>query len=346
MRMGGMRGWAAAIGLAIVVLVAGGWAFGWHWAAGETARTLDDWMAREARVGRHWSCPNRAVSGFPAKIVVTCSNVRFEGEIVGRSFAGRLGGFEAEASLFHPRILETVLQSPFALQAAGGEGALDLTWTALDVDLTGLPDAPLETGMRATGLTLKGDVAAWGHLEGAADRITANVVRRTDRTDNAYDLRMAMDGGRVPFLDLLLGAPASTAATLAGTLSQIDFTAGGSAAARLDLWRQLGGRVEIAMLRISHGAASVGGSGNLLLDGAHRPEGRLDARFAGLEPVLRRFGVDPGLVAATGLIGSLLGGRNGGQANDGGGLRLPITLAGGRVAIGPVRTGIPLPPLY
>ena len=330
-----------------VLLLAGGWALAWRWAAGETVHTLDDWMAREARVGRHWTCPDRAVSGFPARVVVACTAPRFAGEIAERTFAGRLGGFRAEASLFHPRTIQAALQSPFAVEASAGDGALDLTWTRLDVELAGLPDVVGRTDLQAEGLAVKGDVAAWGHLEGEADRLTAAVAKRADRADDAYDLHLDLAGGHVPALDALLGLTAPMTAILEATVDQVDFAASGGAADRLEIWRQAGGRVEIGSLRLTHGTASIGGSGGLVLDGAHRPEGRLDARFAGLEPILRRFGVDPGLVAATGLIGSLFGGgRNTGHADDGGGLRLPVTFAGGRVAIGPVRTAIPVPPLY
>ncbi len=337
---------AVGIGAAALLLLAGGWALAWCWAAGETAQTLDDWMARETRIGRHWSCPGRAVSGFPATIVVRCPTVGFDGEIAERHFSGHLGGFRAEASLLHPRSLLTSLQSPFALNAADGGGALQLSWTRLDIDLVGVPTGVAQASVEAEAVTLTSDMVDGGQLEGAAGRVIAQLSRRTDRPDNAYDVHLRLEGGRIPPLDLLLGAPAPTFAAFDGTLNQIDFAATGSAAQRMETWRQAGGRLDVASVRIAHGDANVGGAGSLTLDGAHRAEGRLDARFGGLEPVLRRFGVDPGLVAATGLLGSLLGGRNAGKADDGGGLRLPVTFAGGRVAVGPVRTAIPLPPLY
>ena len=68
MAMGRTGRLATGIGAAALLLLAGGWALAWRWAAAETAQTLDDWMAREARVGRHWACPGRAVSGFPVHI--------------------------------------------------------------------------------------------------------------------------------------------------------------------------------------------------------------------------------------------------------------------------------------
>ena len=241
----------------------------------------------------------------------------------------------------------TNLQSPFALKSTDGTGTLDLTWTRLDVDLVGLPDVVAQTGLEAEAVALAGDVPRWGRLDGAAARVIVQSARRTDRSDNAYDVHLRIEGAPRAAARPAARHERADARRVRRHAEPSRFRRRGQRRAAAS---NSGGRGAAGSISARYGsrmARRMSGVPAVLHSTARTgPRGGSTPRFGGLEPVLRRFGVDPGLVAATGLLGSLLGGRNSGRADDGGGLRLPVTLAGGRVAIGPVRTGIPLPPLY
>ncbi len=104
-------------------------------------------------------------------------------------------------------------------------------------------------------------------------------------------------------------------------------------------------RVDLANLAAIRGETKFQARGTLRLDAAHELEGQLDAQCLGFEPVLRRLGVDPALIAVGSLLTNLLGG---GDTNSTGPqpLHLPVGFTNGRLSIGPVRTSIRVPPLY
>ena len=112
-------------------------------------------------------------------------------------------------------------------------------------------------------------------------------------------------------------------------------------------WRAAGGRLEIADLGVTKGNASANVQGTASLDPLHRPEGRLQARIAGLGPVLAQFGFPSSVVAIDNLIGGLLGG---GKAKDKNARKdefsLPIVADNGRLRIGPLVLQGAVQPLY
>ena len=114
----------------------------------------------------------------------------------------------------------------------------------------------------------------------------------------------------------------------------------------MERWRRAGGHVDLATARLMRGVSQVSATGSLRLDDAHRPQGRLDARFVGMESILARFGISGNLAGVGSLLGSLFGDHHAAARAEPGTLALPINLTNGRVAVGPIRTSIPLPPLY
>jgi hypothetical protein len=119
-------------------------------------------------------------------------------------------------------------------------------------------------------------------------------------------------------------------------------------AERLEVWRAAGGRLDPASLDIRKGETRLKLNGGLGLDAAHRPEGKLQLEGDGLAPLARRFGLNLDMVAAGNLLDGLLGGKpRKDDAPKKAELRLPLTLANGRVAIGPAaRCRWRSPPLY
>ena len=49
----------------VLLLLAVAWTIGWFYMRHRVTAGLDAWLASEARRGREWTCPDRAVGGYP-----------------------------------------------------------------------------------------------------------------------------------------------------------------------------------------------------------------------------------------------------------------------------------------
>jgi hypothetical protein len=328
----------------ILVLIAAGWSGLWLWGANEAGHRVDGWIKAEAVQGRIWTCPNRTLSGYPIAMAVTCSDPTFSGMALGQSVEGTVAEVKAEASLLHPRIIAISLRPPFAYKSADGQVDVHGTWTALDLAFGALPDIRTLV-LAGRDVAVGGRLGQAGSQSGRATLLETQFTMTPDAADPLLDFDIAIGGMAMPPLDALLGGTQPIDATLKGRLDHADPAQARSPEEAMDLWRRSGGRVDLAASRLDRGASSVSASGTLGLDEAHRPQGRLDAQFVGLGPILSRYGISGNFAAAGALLSSLFGGGKHQDATPGA-LSLPVSLQNGRVGVGPIRTQIAIPPLY
>jgi hypothetical protein len=334
----------------IFALLIGGWSLFWFLAAQQTESLLEAWTKREKSVDRIWTCPNRQIGGYPFKIEIICAKPGFSGEVLGWQLAGGVNEFHATASLFHPDQVEVLVASPFDLRSTDGDGEVNLQWALMRVWLDGLPQDVDSVSVEGSDVSLRGGLKGFGALAGRAGKVSSVVsIVPERRADDVYTFHLALDDASVPTLDALLGSTPPDSIKFDGTVTKANFSAAGTLAERLEHWRLAGGRLDFNEASVTRGATRLAARGALQIDNQHRPQGQFDAQFAGAEPLLKRYGVNPSLVTAGSLLTALLGGKpNGGGASAEGppALRLPVTLQSGLVTIGPVKTNIAVPALY
>jgi hypothetical protein len=334
----------------IFALLIAGWSLFWFLAAQQTEALLDAWTKREKSVDRIWTCPNRRIAGYPFGIEIICEKPGFSGEVLGRQLTGGVNAFHATASLFHPDKVEVLAAPPFELRSDDGDGEINLQWSVMRVRLDGLPQDVGAVSVEGSDVTLRGGLKGLGALAGRAGSASGTVAIVPERrADDVYTFHLALDDASVPALDALLGSTPPDAIRFDGTVTKANFGVAGTVAERLEHWRLAGGHIEFTEAAVTRGATRLAARGALQLDDQHRPQGLLDAEFAGAEPLLKRYGVNPSLVAAGSLLSALLGGKPNGAAASAGGppsLHLPVTLQSGLVTIGPVRTSLAVPALY
>ena len=332
----------------LMLLVCVGWSAFWVVASHFTQTTLESWTVREAAAGRVWSCPDRKVGGFPFDIVVTCTKPTFTGRLAGRNSEGSVTSIRALAQAYQPSVVLIEMDGPLTIRTGDNGPTLAADWTHLRASLHGAPeglargsivlDEPKATFINA-GQTF---TAQAKHLEAHLRRSPAAPV-----ADRAYDWAFEVNDALVPALDPLLRSDATITARGQGLLTQVEIDGAGSPVDRLERWRAAGGQLDIADLSVTKGNASANVQGMAALDPLHRPEGRLQARIAGLGPVLAQFGFPASVVAIDNLIGGLLGG---GKLKDKGARKdevsLQITAENGRLRIGPVVRQGAAQPLY
>jgi hypothetical protein len=321
------------------------WSGFWFYARHRAEQALDAWLALEKLAGRSWSCPERAIGGYPFRMQITCAAPSFVGPLKDGNgqpvqVTGRLGGFVAEALVYQPNRLIATLTGPLQIESADGRGA-SVTWRSLRASVEGRPGKLGPFSLVADEPVVQ--LAGAAEAAGRAKSLEVHIRPRPGGEDGAYDFASTVEGAEVPLLDALAGSSEPARLVLQASATKLAGLDGRNPPAALEAWRMAGGNLQVAGLRFEKGAISIDGVGHLGLDAGHFPSGQIETRVNGAEQVLARFGFGGGAAQIGGLIGSLFGGgQKEGRAAPG--LKLTLRLAGGRAHFGPFAW--PLKPLY
>ena len=327
----------------VAVVMAGviGWSVFWYVKSRETAAVLTAWTTHEAQLGRAWSCPNQKIGGFPFYVEISCANLLFQGEILGKTLTGTVRGFRATSPLLRSDSLLAEIEPPFAAKTRDGTIDVSMQWGKCFLDLEGRPGTLERLSLSGNQVRLQGKAGGMDSVDGTSGDV--NVVLARNRHDNAYDFMVSVNQGSTPALNSLLDTKLPIDMQVGGTISHLDLRGAETLWDFLENWRSANGHVDITTGWLTSGHIIFDATGGLDLDGQHRVKGKLDASFAGLDKAFRQLGVDPGLITAGQVLSGLLGGGRGGGT---GRLNLPLTFSEGFLSIGPVRTQIQIPPLY
>jgi hypothetical protein len=326
----------------VLLTVVAGWSLFWFFASRQTAAAVAKWMTHEAKAGRSWTCPDQKIRGFPFSVEVSCANLLFQGEFHDKTLTGTLRGFHATAPLLRNDNLLARLEPPFAAKTSDGTIDMTMQWDELYIELEGPPSAYERVAFAGTKVKVDGKAGPLDPMEGQFDEVHSSVSLSPGRHDNSYDFSFSFNDGSIPALNGLLATQLPIGVRFDGTISQAGIGRAETLADFLEKWRSANGHVDIGNARLTSGGIQFEAKGGLDLDDRHRPKGKLDAEFAGFDKAFRQLNIDPGLLAA----GQVLSGLLGKGGNIPGRLNLPLTLSGGFLSVGPVRTPIQIPPLY
>ena len=319
------------------------WSAGWLAVRGQAEQALDGWLAREAAVGRSWTCADRRIGGYPFRVTLDCASVSLNRGDLSLS----LGPTRALVQVYQPRHVIAEIEGP--LRLGDGPLAIEGEWGLLRASARasagGLGRASLEAEkprVRVTGLPAAGSLAA------AGERLAVHARPNGTRGEGAYDVAIRATGAVVPGLDGLLGSAEPADLGADAIVTRLAALGPGPLPALAERWREAGGRVEAATLSAVKGTRRLEARGDLGLDDQHRPSGRLDVAAAGIEGTLGAL-TGRAAGAADAVLGALGGGREGERARPLGVLRplATVRLENGRVLVGPVTVpGLRLAPLY
>ena len=326
-------------------LVAVGWSVLWSLAAREADKRVAAWISSERADGRNWTCPDRQVTGFPVALAVSCTKPTYNGQAMGQRVDASLAQLVATVRLFHPRQVTVELQPPFSFRTSDGSTDVKGTWRTLNLDLSALPDIG-SIALHGSGLVVGGTFAGDRQQGGRAEALDSRFTMAPDEHDPTLAFEILVKSIALPALDDVLGGTDPVDVVLDGHLDHADVRETRTPEQAMERWRLAGGTVAFDRASLSRAGASISATGTLRLDEAHRPKGRLDAEFLGLEPILARYGISGNLAAVGSLIGTLFG--NGGRktAPRPGVLALPISFNNGRIGVGPITLDARVNPLY
>ncbi len=329
----------------LLLLVAVAWSALWFYGRSRIHAEIDNLFAREATVGREWSCPDRSITGFPFRIEGRCSNPSYRqrgdagevinGQLKGLTIIGTTAGALAMAHVISEFEGPLVVRSPLAPE-------LTATWKTARASTRGGVNRLERLSLEVETLA----ISSAGGGRWAVGKLEAHLREGTDPSvTGAYDLAIRLDNAVIPETDILTNSRDPLTLELDARLLGLKTVDRRNWRATMETWRAGGGTIKVEQLKLAKGAPRLEAKGDLKLDDQRRIEGRLDASFVNAGAILQQFGVGLG-PAAGGLVGALLGGGRAGGGRDMN-LRLPLVFDGGRLAIGPFRIpGVQLKPLF
>jgi hypothetical protein len=328
--------WGLFAPFILLMLVFVGIAAFWFVASRGAGGALDSWIEREKAVGRHWTCPERSIGGFPFRVEVSCVNPTFSAQDGTSPLeSGSLGRILALTQTYQPDLVIVEASGPLTLKERGGP-RLNLSWTTLRMSLRGRPgDALIQFALEAKDIAVQGKTMT-EEVNAAASKLEVYLRRNPDafETEKAYDLSAKLTGVTIPALDPAFGAEPGLAEIGALITHAAPFAAR-PLPSELERWRSDGGRIRLTTLMLAKGNQRLEATADLGLDAEHRIEGRAEVGLRGFDKILKNAGLRPEMTA-------LLGIRPGqsGQIT-----RFPLKVGKGVVSLGPL-TLVALKPLY
>lgn len=329
--------------LGLAIAAAALWSALWYGGLLLTRHHLAQWMSAEADRGRTWTCGEQTAFGFPFALGIACKNVHVAGIHAGKAFTATLPSLIARAEAQAPRTLLLEATAPFNAEIEGQKSAV--AWQDLRAELQFGSGGPVAARLTSDKLAFSGrSLMPDGEIE-SVDHVSLDIARAADviAEQNAYDITFQLNGVTSPAAESFIANGQPVRLDGKGRLSQFQPFGNRTLEDRLEEFRLLGGTFVINSLRFAKGDTTAEATGKLSLDESHRIAGDIDARFAGIEPLLARFGIPTGLTAIESLMRRRTTAADQAPAK---GLRLPLSLRNGSVYIGPVRAPVRLHPLY
>jgi len=353
--------WALYLPYILLLVLAAGVSAFWFIARDRVDDAVDAWLTTEAGRGRQWTCPDRALSGFPLRFEISCTRPTFDGQLGdGRRVQGEMASFRAVAQIYDPNLVVLDFTGPVTVREEGRPETLRLGWEGFSLSVRRTANAfsrlsaymkkPVLAALDSNGgETLLGRAEAWeAHVR--PDPAAAAGDREM------WDVASQLVKATSPVADALLGNPAPANVELQAGLDHAGVFVKGAGPAQIDAWRAAGGRLKVALLKLTRGDQIIEARGELGVDDLRRLSGQLDVKAAGVSELLarltgRRGGMGGLLAGGLAMLGGGQGAQRQGDAADGQPPAPPLTpmpplvFAEGRLMIGPFPV-MRLPPLY
>jgi hypothetical protein len=336
------RPWQMVLPLALFLALAAGWTALWFHASSVAQAQIAAWRAREAQVGRVYTCASENLAGYPFRIEVRCTQAGAQMRSIDPPFVVKAKDLLVVAQVYRPNLLIAEVEAPLSFEMPDNGMSLVAEWTLAQTSVRGLPPTPERVSLAVDQFRLDQKSPT-----GSQTLLTAKHL----------ELHARLDPGSTPgrpVLDLAARF-ADAASPAAGALmpEPIDFEATAVLRGLKDLTprslpallRQLqagGGRLEIEHARLKRGDMIAVGAGSLGLSPQGRLDGMLRMTVAGFDLNMLRP-LFPGVKVSGSLAGmgaNLLGFL--GEPAELEGRRavtMPLKFVDGAVSLGPVALG-------
>ncbi|MCC5978563.1 MAG: DUF2125 domain-containing protein [Salinarimonas sp.] len=331
-RRGGRFWLFAPYVLLVTVIVV--WSVGWFFVRDRVDSEIEIRLAREADLGRNWDCADRRVGGFPFRIDISCASLIFT-RADGATFS--LGPTRALAQVYQPRHVIVEAAGPF--RGTDGIASFEGDWESLRMSVRelGRGTEQFALDLRAPEISVQGMAPA--PVEASAERFELYLRPAPDlaAAEGAVDMVMRATDARAPALDRLVGDDRPAQVEIGARTTNLRNLRTGAPRQMAQSWRDAGGTMTLDMIDIRKGDAHVQIAGELRLDDALRPQGRIEPSAAGIEDLVGRLLGGGGQQANAMMMLDALAPREEATTGPEGLRRFPaLDLRDGRVFMGPI----------
>jgi len=281
----GSRFWLFAPYVLLVTLIVV-WSAAWFFVRERVDGVIEARLAREANLGRNWDCAERHIGGFPFRIDISCASLIFT-RADGATFS--LGPTRAVAQVYQPRHVIVEAAGPF--RGTDGIASFEGDWESLQASVTelGRGTEQFALDLRAPEIAIRG--AGPVPMEASAERVELYLRPAPDLAPGtgAVDMVMRATDARAPALDRLVGDDRPAQVEIDARTTNLRSLRSGPPRQMAVNWRDAGGALTLDMIDIRKGDAHVQVTGELGLDDALRPQGRIESAAAGIEDLVGRL---------------------------------------------------------
>lgn len=282
-----------------VIIGAIAWSGFWFFASAKIGEQLDGWRAREAKSGRVYDCGKRAVSGFPFRFEVRCSDVSVvllaqtaEPDTAQTRLVAKLAAIAVVAQVYDPKRLIADFTGPVTLAERGEKPFVSASWSKGRSSVYGLPEVPQRTSLEFDNLAIDlvaGPVPA-PLFRGKHSELHARLAEGSPADNPVIETVLRIAQGSVQAIHPVFAEPfdADIRLVLRGLK---DF----SPKPWPERFREIqaaGGRIDVVQSRISQKDFLSVAAGSLGISPSGLLNGELQMTIAGVEKIVPVLGID------------------------------------------------------
>ena len=284
------RSWRYIGTLVLFVGLIGGWSWLWYDTAGRAEIAIEGWRAREAKVGRLYTCGSQSIGGYPFRIEVDCdkASALFRSNQVPVEI--KTSGILIAAQIYQPDLLISEFHGPLTIAEPGQAPNIVVNWKLAQSSVRGTPVAPERVSLvfdkpvvdRMTG-GVEQKLLQARHIE-----IHGRIAEGSAANRPVVEIALRFDQASAPGLHPATVQPVD--ADIIAVLRGLNDFSPKPWPQRFREMQAAGGRIDISQARVQQGETIAIGGGSLSLNADGRLEGQLRVTIAGLEPFLTAIG--------------------------------------------------------
>lgn len=326
-----MRLWLTVLGLVALVVIAAS-SIWWLFIASFGDRQIEDFIARAAKDGTAITVAEQERSGFPFDVRWQLRGITVSRQSPDGNLTGEIPELLVEAVAWRPQHLAFSADKPqsWQWQAAGANAGRNYTAQSIN-GLVEPQDGKSGWRMTAALQAVNWRVDGAEPADGAASEVFAEILLPLDRRSADFDIKL----NQVKLSGPLVFGRYVESVSARGNINPIpkDLTPTG-----LTEWQQAGGTLSVKQSAIMFGALQAGANGDVALDQAMRPAGKMQLHVNNPEAILtiatREGWIKPDQLGYAQIGVGLFSRRNASGVNE---LNTNMEMRGGGLWVGPIR---------
>jgi hypothetical protein len=286
------RTWPLFVPALILLVVAAAWSAFWYSAANEAQRRIAEWLEREARLGRIYSCASQSIAGYPFRIEVKCDRAQAALNNLRPALSLELSDVHVAAQIYQPTLLIGEFSGPLSIAEKGKAPHMVANWELARTSVSGLPRAPERVSIVLDRPTFDRVSSAGNERLVSGERVEfhARIASGSPTDHPLLDVAVRLVATSAPGVHPLATQPVD--AEVDTRLYGLKDFAPKPWPERFREIQAANGRIEVRKARVKQGEWLAVGAGNVGLNAAGKLQGELDVVVAGIDKLFNALGVD------------------------------------------------------